>query len=116
MKNERKPSGGNGGSDASVFPPPNAAGAVRHLPPEKDDCTLQDLGGALLHVELTLHKNTNRFGPASHARWRKKTPLEHMFHAEVHIQKHLRGDRTEPHLAHAATRLLMALQLEEESK
>ncbi|WP_287417171.1 dATP/dGTP diphosphohydrolase domain-containing protein [Oceanithermus sp.] len=44
--------------------------------------------------------------------WRRIDVDDHINHALVHIYKHLVGDDGEPHLQHAATRLLMALEIE----
>lgn len=46
--------------------------------------------------------------------WREHDPAFHADRAIRHIEKWESGDDSEPHLAHAATRLLMALQLDQE--
>ena len=42
--------------------------------------------------------------------WRECLVVEHLRHAAVHLRKLERGDTSEPHLEHAATRVLMALE------
>jgi hypothetical protein len=42
--------------------------------------------------------------------WREHPVVEHLRHAAVHLRKLERGDTSEPHLEHAATRVLMALE------
>jgi hypothetical protein len=41
--------------------------------------------------------------------WIEQSIDEHLSHAEEHLRLLREGDQSEPHLAHAATRLLMAL-------
>lgn len=49
--------------------------------------------------------------------WKQVTIESHLNHAINHIYRHLENDKSEKcHLANAATRLLMALQLELERK
>lgn len=43
--------------------------------------------------------------------WRRISARMHVRHALVHILKWLAGDRSEDHLAHAACRLLMAIEV-----
>ncbi len=52
-------------------------------------------------------------GAASHPGddWRAYPPAFHIAKAERHLRLHREGDKSEPHLQHAATRLLMALEL-----
>lgn len=46
--------------------------------------------------------------------WQKGFPVEDILnHALAHIYKYISGDRTEPHLAHAAANLLMAIDTKE---
>jgi hypothetical protein len=42
--------------------------------------------------------------------WREHPVVEHLRHAAAHLRKLERGDTSEPHLKHAATRVLMALE------
>ncbi len=44
--------------------------------------------------------------------WRSRPVAEHVAHASAHLDLRTRGDLSEPHLEHAATRLLMALENE----
>jgi hypothetical protein len=46
--------------------------------------------------------------------WRRRSVGYHLRHAVKHLALHLVGVRGEPHLAHAATRMLMALTMIEE--
>ncbi len=52
-------------------------------------------------------------GAASHPGddWHTSPVSFHIQKAERHLRLHHEGDESEPHLAHAATRLLMALEL-----
>lgn len=54
-------------------------------------------------------------GQASHGKdnWRFIPLDEHLDHALLHIMQYLAGDAGGDHLSHAATRLLMALELRE---
>lgn len=70
-----------------------------------------DVGRAL---EAVRHVLMNHRGLAG--RWRKLSVAGHLWHAIGHIINHLAGNRREPHLAHATTRCLMALQLFREGK
>jgi hypothetical protein len=42
--------------------------------------------------------------------WRERPATEHLQHDGVHLRKLRCGDSSEPHLEHAATRILMALK------
>lgn len=42
--------------------------------------------------------------------WRERLVTEHLRHAVAHLRKLRCGDSSEPHLEHAATRILMALE------
>jgi hypothetical protein len=44
--------------------------------------------------------------------WRAVPPEEHLRHARAHLELLARGDGSEPHLEHAACRVLMALENE----
>jgi hypothetical protein len=70
-----------------------------------------DLGSAVSEVVKVLrgHRNLG-------SRWRRLSVASHLRHAVIHIAMHLLGNRREPHLAHAATRALMALQLHREGR
>jgi hypothetical protein len=52
-------------------------------------------------------------GESSHGRdnWRLIPLEDHLDHGLLHIMEYLAGNTDEDHLAHAATRLLMALEL-----
>ena len=65
--------------------------------------------GAMLQIANVLR--THR-GMGS--RWRTHTIEHHLEHAATHIELYRKGDDSEPHLSHAATRLLFALELESE--
>lgn len=45
--------------------------------------------------------------------WQRRTPDYHLQRAEEHLRLLHEGEQLEDHLAHAATRLLMALTLRE---
>lgn len=64
---------------------------------------------ALLAVGEVMHFGAERY---ERNNWRRIDVDDHINHALVHIYKHLAGDDREPHLQHAATRLLMALEIE----
>ncbi len=70
-----------------------------------------DVGRALEAVRLVLMNHRGLAG-----RWRRLSVAAHLWHAVMHIIKHLVGLRREPNLAHAATRTLMALQLFREGR
>ena len=58
-----------------------------------------------------------RLGRYSHrGNWREHSQAYHADHAAAHIERWLAGDESEPHLAHAATRIMFALQIEEEER
>ena len=56
-----------------------------------------------------------KHGAASHPDndWVRRTPEYQIARAEEHLRLLLDGDQKQNHLAHAATRLLMALTLQE---
>jgi hypothetical protein len=70
-----------------------------------------DVGFALDEVRRVLMNHRNLGG-----RWRKLSVVSHLRHAITHCAMHAIGNRREPHLAHAATRVLMALQLFREGR
>ena len=78
---------------------------------------------ALLEVAAVLHGGAEKYEDDIEAtfawdytaNWRSIQAREHVNHAMAHLLGHLAGDRQEGpigHLAHAATRLLFALELE----
>jgi hypothetical protein len=69
-----------------------------------------DFRGALCRIETVLAANEPKY--AGH--WRQQAVAEHVAHAQQHLVAYAAGDRDEDHLAHAATRVLMAMQLAEE--
>ena len=62
---------------------------------------------ALKEVNAVIERN----GGVDRDEWRRKCLHKHISHAASHGENFLRGDTTEPHLAHMATRALMALQI-----
>jgi hypothetical protein len=68
---------------------------------------------ALLVIAKILKAGSDKYGEDN---WRLIPPREHVNHVITHLFNWLRGDRTEAHLAHAATRLLFALDLYELDK
>ncbi len=68
---------------------------------------LADLARALIRAAAVLRENEPRHRGA----WRTQPVREHVRHALDHLRAFEAGDRGEPHLAHAATRVLMALTL-----
>jgi hypothetical protein len=70
-----------------------------------------DVGLAIREVSKVLRDHRDLGG-----RWRKRSVVSHLRHAVTHFAMHLIGNRREPHLAHAATRVLMALQLFREGR
>jgi hypothetical protein len=69
-----------------------------------------DLRRALKSVARTLDAG-ERDHP--HRQWQRTKIRHHVDHAISHLHKWGMGDRSEDHLAHAATRILMALELEQ---
>ena len=72
------------------------------------DCT----PGALLIVGQVLQVGEDKYG--SDQNWRGIPARQHLRHATAHIFAYLAGDRSEPgleHLAHAACRLLFAIEV-----
>jgi hypothetical protein len=70
-----------------------------------------NLWRAIDEVAIVLRDHRNL-----HSRWRTLSVAAHLRHAVKHCAMHLIGNRREPHLAHAATRVLMALQLFREGR
>jgi len=72
-----------------------------------------DLAYALAAVADTLRRGEQTHEPGE---WRRRSIRDHLHHASAHIVRYRNGDCREDHLAHAATRLLMALELRECSR
>ena len=70
-----------------------------------------DLRAALREIAKTL-----RGGCRTRDSWRDHDAAYHADRALKHIEQWEAGDDSEPHLSHAATRLLMALQLDQEGQ
>lgn len=62
----------------------------------------------LAQVARVLHHGYIKYGKDN---WRLIETDEHLNHALNHIYLHLAGNVSEDHLAHATTRLMMALEL-----
>lgn len=62
---------------------------------------------ATLAVAEVLKNGAAKYGDNN---WRGITTPDHLNHALIHIFAHLAGDTQEPHLSHAACRVLMALE------
>jgi len=65
---------------------------------------------AMRVIEGVLHEGAKKHERDS---WRQESINHHCRHACAHIVAHELGDDSEDHLAHAATRLLMLLELRE---
>ncbi len=63
---------------------------------------------ALLEVAAILKAGAEKYGENN---WKNIPIADHINHALIHIQGHLKGDTQEPHMRHAACRILFALQL-----
>ena len=63
---------------------------------------------ALAQVARVLHNGYHKYGKDN---WRLIEADEHLNHALNHIYLYLAGNVSEDHIAHATTRLLMALEL-----
>lgn len=64
---------------------------------------------ALANVARVLHNGLAKYGRDN---WRLIPVSDHLNHCLNHIYLHLAGNVKEDHLSHAATRLLMALELQ----
>jgi hypothetical protein len=64
---------------------------------------------AFLAVAGVLKGGAEKYGDRN---WRLITVREHLNHALTHAYQFLAGDAAEPHLSHAACRLMMALEVE----
>lgn len=67
--------------------------------------------GGLLEVAKVIHKGLRRYQADN---WRLIPQNDHIDHALTHVFLFLLGDRSEPHLGHAATRILFALETSNE--
>jgi hypothetical protein len=63
---------------------------------------------ALAQVARVLHNGLVKYGKDN---WRKVPVEDHLNHSINHVYLHIAGNTNEDHLSHAATRLLMALDL-----
>jgi hypothetical protein len=66
---------------------------------------LAELEDALLAIAEVMRTGARK----PHEHWRAYPATHHLEHARAHLERLAEGDRSEEHLAHAATRLLMAL-------
>ena len=64
---------------------------------------------ALAQVARVLHDGCEKYGKDN---WRLINSNDHLNHCLNHIYLYLAGNTQEDHLSHAATRLLMSLELE----
>ncbi len=71
------------------------------------------LARALDRIEATLTAGAETHPPDD---WRGLGVAGNLNHARAHAVARLTGDESEDHLAHEATRLLMALELREEER
>jgi len=62
---------------------------------------------AVLMVSKVLKNGAGKYGPNN---WRKIARVDHLNHALAHLCAHGAGDTQDDHLAHAACRILMALE------
>lgn len=85
------------------------ANAMGHVLIELD--ALGPIGLLLLDAVREVNAVLERNGGVDRDEWRRQSLNEHISHAVIHGEKFLRGDTSEPHLAHLATRALMALQI-----
>jgi hypothetical protein len=89
---------GGAALDPTAAPPPKPFAYRSELLPPR----------ALLEVARVLKAGAVRHGVDA---WRRIPQPEHLNHALTHLFALLAGDGTEPHLAHAACRLMFALDL-----
>jgi hypothetical protein len=64
---------------------------------------------AVLDVAATLKVGAEKYGEGN---WRNITVTEHLNHALIHLLALQTGDTQEPHLNHAACRILFALEMQ----
>jgi len=69
-----------------------------------------DFRDALCRIETVLAANEPKYT----GRWRRQAVAEHIVHAQQHLAAYVAGNTDEDHLAHAATRVVMAMQLDAE--
>lgn len=67
----------------------------------------------LLAVGKVLAEGAEKYGVDN---WRKIDRWSHLNKALIHVYAYLAGDRTDEHLEHAACRLLMALDVPEDTR
>lgn len=84
----------------------NAAGGKQSAVPYRADLIP---ARAILQVSAVLHTGALKYG---HDNWHVIPTRDHLNHALTHVFAHLAGDAQDDHLGHAATRLLMALEIE----
>lgn len=63
--------------------------------------------GALYVVERTMSLHNDKYQD----KWRELSIGHHLYRAGRHLVLYAIGNKSEPHIAHAATRLMMAAQL-----
>lgn len=84
----------------------NAAGGKQSAVPYRADLIP---ARAILQVSAVLHTGALKYGDDN---WHVIPTRDHLNHALTHVFAHLAGDAQDDHLGHAATRLLMALEIE----
>jgi len=89
--------------------------------------TVNAQGGAQSHINyrfdfipakaLAAVAQVFAIGASRYARnnWRRIPENDHLNHAMMHIFAYMAGDRSDDHLEHAACRMLMALEMKNES-
>jgi hypothetical protein len=67
---------------------------------------------AFLTVAKVVKHGRDKYGadPLGHENWRSLSRMENLDHALTHIMCYLAGDTQDDHLAHAATRIMFALE------
>jgi hypothetical protein len=75
----------------------------------------RELSHALRRVARVLAKGEETHPPGSDGHWLAISPRDHAARAAVHLEKYLLGLKDEPHLEHAPTRLLLAVERGERS-
>jgi len=63
----------------------------------------------ILEIGRVLHVAALKYGAKNHKTIKVSS---HLNHALTHIFKYMEGDETEPHLSHAATRLILAMDVD----
>lgn len=64
---------------------------------------------AVLEVAKVMEEGSKKYGENN---WHKIPTKDHINHALIHLLAYLIGDEQEPHLPHAAWRVLAALEVE----